>query len=174
MLRSPRIPLPGALTAPFGLALTGVLVGVTTRTLQSLRASPRYNGWLGAEQIGAASWPSGHATAAMTLALCAILAVPAGNRPTAAVAGAMFAVCVSYSQRCPSDLDRNRLWRVHAVLPLALGARVAVVAVAVGLARPGAGARFAADAPGFVVGAGTIATLAIAPALGLARAVRSA
>jgi membrane-associated phospholipid phosphatase len=37
--------------------------------------------------IGEASWPSGHSTAAMALALCAILAAPAGFRALAAIAG---------------------------------------------------------------------------------------
>ena len=82
------------------------LTGWTTRTLKPLLASPRSDEWLG---IAAASWPSGHATAAMTLALCAILAVPARARPTAAVIGAAFAVSVSYSilalgRHFPSDV----------------------------------------------------------------------
>ena len=43
------------------------------------------------------SWPSGHATAAMSLALCAVLVAPRRLRPVAAVVGAGFAVAVSYS-----------------------------------------------------------------------------
>lgn len=74
-----------------------VLTGWTTQTLKPLLASPRYDEWLGTGQISAASWPSGHATAAMTLALCAILAVPARARPTAAALGAAFAISVSYA-----------------------------------------------------------------------------
>ncbi len=74
-----------------------VLTGWTTETLKPLLASPRHDEWLGTGQIAAASWPSGHATAAMTLALCAILAVPARARPTAAAVGAAFAVSVSYA-----------------------------------------------------------------------------
>jgi len=74
-----------------------VLTGWTTQMLKPLLASPRYDQWLGSGQIAAASWPSGHATAAMTLALCAILAVPARARPTAATVGAGFAISVSYS-----------------------------------------------------------------------------
>ncbi len=74
-----------------------VLTGLTTRTLKPLLASPRYDDWLGSGQIAAASWPSGHATAAMTLALCALLAVPGRVRPTAAAVGAAFAISVSYS-----------------------------------------------------------------------------
>jgi len=73
------------------------LTGWTTQALKPLLATPRYDEWLGSGQIAAASWPSGHATAAMTLALCAILAVPARARPTAAAVGAVFAVSVSYA-----------------------------------------------------------------------------
>lgn len=46
---------------------------------------------------GARSWPSGHATAAMSLALCAGLVAPRRLRPIVAVAGAGFAVAVGYS-----------------------------------------------------------------------------
>ena len=36
---------------------------VTTQTLKPLLATPRVEEWLGAGQIAAAAWPSGHATA---------------------------------------------------------------------------------------------------------------
>ncbi len=82
------------------LAILAVLLGanVTTELLKPLLAHPR----LGAEllstpQTAAGSWPSGHATAAMALALCCVLAVPARLRPATAVVGAAFAVAVSYS-----------------------------------------------------------------------------
>jgi membrane-associated phospholipid phosphatase len=74
-----------------------VVTGATTMALKPLLASPRYDDWLGSGQIGPASWPSGHATAAMTLALCAILAVPARARPTVAAVGAVFSISVSYA-----------------------------------------------------------------------------
>ncbi len=73
------------------------VTGWTTQTLKPLLASPRYDEWLGSGQIAAASWPSGHATAAMTLALCGVLVAPARLRPTAGAAGAVFALAVSYS-----------------------------------------------------------------------------
>jgi membrane-associated phospholipid phosphatase len=47
--------------------------------------------------INAASWPSGHATAAMTLVLCALLVAPHRLRPTIAVLGSAFAVAVGFS-----------------------------------------------------------------------------
>jgi membrane-associated phospholipid phosphatase len=47
--------------------------------------------------INAASWPSGHATAAMTLVLCALLVAPHRLRPTIAVLGSAFAVAVGFA-----------------------------------------------------------------------------
>lgn len=70
---------------------------VTTQLLKHALAQPRVAGWLGPEQIGAASWPSGHATAAMTLALCAVLVAAPRWRPPVAVAGGLFALAVSYA-----------------------------------------------------------------------------
>jgi membrane-associated phospholipid phosphatase len=51
-------------------------------------------GW---QPVGAASWPSGHATAAMTLVLCALLVAPGRLRPTIAALGSVFAVAVGFS-----------------------------------------------------------------------------
>lgn len=73
------------------------VTGATTESLKHLLAHPRFSEWLGAGQIGAASWPSGHATASMTLALCAVLAVPQRLRPAVALVGAAFAMAVSYA-----------------------------------------------------------------------------
>ena len=55
------------------------------------------------------SFPSGHATAALTLALCAALAAPARLRPTVIAAGAGLAAAVSYAivslgWHSPSDI----------------------------------------------------------------------
>src|SRR3954449_4721519 len=81
------------------LAITVVLIGsaVMTQPLKPLLAHPRPQEWLGKGQISAASWPSGHATAAMALALCATLAVPALWRPAVATAGGLFAIAVGYA-----------------------------------------------------------------------------
>ena len=51
----------------------------------------------GTPTVGAGAWPSGHATAAMALALCAILVAGARWRPFVAAAGAAFAVAVCFS-----------------------------------------------------------------------------
>jgi len=47
---------------------------------------------LGEVRIGAASWPSGHATAAAALALCAVLVAPERMRLRVGVLGAAFAL----------------------------------------------------------------------------------
>jgi membrane-associated phospholipid phosphatase len=71
---------------------------VTTELLKPLLAVPESHPLLGTvSRHAAVSWPSGHATAAMSLALGLVLAVPARYRPAAAALGALFAVAVSYS-----------------------------------------------------------------------------
>ncbi len=84
------------------LALTiGVILlgaSCTTELLKPLLAAPRPNAiYGGANPVGSVSWPSGHATAAMSLALTCVLAAPGRWRPTVAALGAAFAVAVSYS-----------------------------------------------------------------------------
>jgi membrane-associated phospholipid phosphatase len=74
-----------------------VVTGATTEALKQLLAHPRHADWLAGNQISAASWPSGHSTASMTLALCFVLAVPARLRPLAAAVGSVFAISVSYA-----------------------------------------------------------------------------
>ncbi len=83
-----------------GVALVIVIVifgaNTTTQVLKPLLAAPRPP-VPGIWTIAQASWPSGHATAALSLALCAVLAAPARVRPVVAALGAVFAVAVSYS-----------------------------------------------------------------------------
>lgn len=82
------------------VAISGILLGanLTTQLLKPLLAEPRATSLLGGVSPPLpASWPSGHATAAMSLALCAVIAAPARLRPTVAALGALFAVAVSYS-----------------------------------------------------------------------------
>lgn len=179
-----------------------VATGATTQILKPLLAHPRYSDWLGDGQIAAASWPSGHATASMTLALCAVLAVPARARPTVAAVGAIFAVGVSYSivalgWHFPSDIIGGffvaAMWTLLVVAGLlATAGRVPARAVAafdatgpvrlffgclsllamVVLARPREAADFAFARPSFLIGASAIAALAALLALGFARALR--
>jgi membrane-associated phospholipid phosphatase len=79
-------------------AATTILVGanVTTQVLKPALAHARAIGGTGAH-VSAASWPSGHATASMSLALCAVLVAPARLRPAVATAGAAFSVAVTFS-----------------------------------------------------------------------------
>jgi membrane-associated phospholipid phosphatase len=71
---------------------------LTTELLKPLLAQPRTTACVpGVAYVSPASWPSGHATAAMSLALCVVLAAPARLRPAAAALGAVFTVAVSYS-----------------------------------------------------------------------------
>jgi membrane-associated phospholipid phosphatase len=80
-------------------ALVVILLGAneTTQLLKPLLAGPRGASLLPFASPGTAAWPSGHATAAMSLALCAVIAAPARLRPFVAALGAAFAVAVCFS-----------------------------------------------------------------------------
>ncbi|HEY1713429.1 MAG TPA: phosphatase PAP2 family protein [Solirubrobacteraceae bacterium] len=77
------------------LAIVLLCANETTQLLKPLLAGPRDT--VPGVPIDFASWPSGHATAAMSLALCSVIAVPARRRPAVAALMAGFAVAVSYS-----------------------------------------------------------------------------
>jgi membrane-associated phospholipid phosphatase len=82
--RRPRVALAVAVVLP---AAPGI-----AELLKPLLAHPHDSvGW---QWIGPASWPSGHATAAMTLVLCALLVAPHRLRPLVAALGCAFAVAV--------------------------------------------------------------------------------
>lgn len=76
-----------------GLILLGA--NASTELLKPLLAGPRDTVWR--SPIINASWPSGHATAAMSLALCAVIAAPQRWRPMVAAAMSAFAIAVCYS-----------------------------------------------------------------------------
>jgi membrane-associated phospholipid phosphatase len=80
-------------------AIPVILAGanVTTQLLKPAVAAPRLSEWLGNGQIPAASWPSGHSTASMSLLLCAILVSSPRLRPLVATLGAFLAVGIGYS-----------------------------------------------------------------------------
>jgi membrane-associated phospholipid phosphatase len=85
---------------PVAIAIGVILIGAneTTQLLKPALAHPRAASLLGGEtSVSPVSWPSGHATAAMSLALCLVLAVPGRLRPLTAALGGAFAVAVSYS-----------------------------------------------------------------------------
>jgi membrane-associated phospholipid phosphatase len=179
------------------VAVLLVVTGACTQALKHLLAQPRFEAWLGTNQIGEASWPSGHSTAAMTLALCAVLVAPAALRPAVAVLGGALAAGIGYAVlvlawHFPSDVLGGFLmagtWTAFAVAALraveprreraapaygwGLGAAVAagLAAVVVAAVPRASVALYAAERPMVVLGVLGIAALAGALAAGLARA----
>jgi membrane-associated phospholipid phosphatase len=81
----------------------------TTQVLKPALTDPRIIGLDGAIRIYPGSWPSGHSTASMSLALCLVLVVGPRLRPLAAVLGAGYAIGVGYAlvaggMHLPSDV----------------------------------------------------------------------
>ena len=115
--RRPRVAL------AVGLVLG--LAPLTAETLKPLLAHTHAQ--VGVSEITAASWPSGHATAATALAICAVLVAPQRLRPTVAVLGALFAAGIGFSLlvlawHLPSDVAGGyllgTLWAALAVAGL--------------------------------------------------------
>ena len=77
------------------VALVMSLAPLTAETLKPLLAHPHVQ--IGLAHIDAASWPSGHATAALALVLCAVLVAPARLRPLVTGVGLAFAAAVGCS-----------------------------------------------------------------------------
>ena len=80
-----------------GIAAGVVIVGanVTSQILKPLLENPR--GLYGSYGVAAEAFPSGHATAAMSLALAAVMVAPARLRPLVGCAGAAFALAVGFA-----------------------------------------------------------------------------
>ena len=66
------------------VAVVLVATGGTTQALKHVLDQPRYAPWLPWDPMGN-QWPSGHATAAMTLALCAVMVAPSAWRAVTAL-----------------------------------------------------------------------------------------
>jgi membrane-associated phospholipid phosphatase len=101
------------------------LAPLTSEALKPLVAHPHVQ--IGLVHIDAASWPSGHSTAALALALSAVLVAPAGLRVLVACIGAAFALAVGCSLlmlawHMPSDVLGGylvaSLWMALAVAAL--------------------------------------------------------
>jgi membrane-associated phospholipid phosphatase len=165
--------------------------GATTHLAKHALSTPRVSQWLGPwGQVGNATFPSGHATAAMTLALCGVLVSPPAHRATVALFGGAFAIAVGYATLAltwhyPSDVVAGYLvaglWvsltiavlqRVEHAEPeparpppweplVLLGGVVAVVAAAVVALEANAVSYYAQQRPTAVVGALLIAALAM-------------
>jgi membrane-associated phospholipid phosphatase len=109
-----------------------ILLGAnaTTQILKPALGNPRFVELRHLDAIYPASWPSGHSTAAMSLALCAVLVVGPRLRPLTALLGAGYAVAVGYSLvaigwHLPSDVLGGYL--VAATFALAGAAAVAAL-----------------------------------------------
>jgi membrane-associated phospholipid phosphatase len=165
------------------------LTGATSQVLKHVLAHPRFTSWLGTDQIGTTAFPSGHSTAAMTLALCAVMVAPPALRAVTALLGGAFAVGVGYALlvlawHFPSDVLGGFLvagmWTSLAVAVLhrveepeaarrALweplvpvgGVAALVAAAAIGTRSDGV-AIYALERPTLIAGALAIAALALA------------
>lgn len=81
-----------------GVPLMIVAAVSSAELLKPLIAASRNVDWLTAgAKVHAGSWPSGHATAAMAVALGGVIVAPRALRPLAAALGTVLAVGVSYS-----------------------------------------------------------------------------
>jgi membrane-associated phospholipid phosphatase len=106
------------------------LAPLTAEVLKPLLAHPHAR--VGGVSIGAASWPSGHATAALTVVLCTVLVVPQRLRVLAATLGGAYALAVGCSLlilawHMPSDVLGGylvaTLWMALAVASLRVADR---------------------------------------------------
>jgi len=119
--------------ARLGVAVLAVLglAPLTADLLKPLLAHPHNT--VGGVHVGAASWPSGHATAATALALSAVLVSPAAIRFAVGIIGAIFVLAVSGSLlmlawHLPSDVLGGwfvaAMWMSLAVAVLRLAERL--------------------------------------------------
>jgi membrane-associated phospholipid phosphatase len=81
------------------LAAVAVVAGanLTTQVLKVALAHPRYQSVLGYDQLGPVAFPSGHATAATSIAIAFAFVVPPGWRVAVAVIGACFVLAIGCS-----------------------------------------------------------------------------
>ena len=107
------------------VAAVMALAPLSAETLKPLLAHPHVQ--VGAIHIGAASWPSGHSTAALALVLCAVLVAPARLRPLVAGIGARVRrgrrlraadPRLAHAQRRHRRLPGGGLWAALAVAAL--------------------------------------------------------
>jgi hypothetical protein len=79
------------------VAVVLLATGATTQALKHALAQSRPVDWLGPRQIEDVSWPSGHGTAALTVALCAVVVAPPAWRAVVGLAGCAYAVALAYA-----------------------------------------------------------------------------
>lgn len=156
------------------IAVVLLCANETTQLLKPLLAAPRDPVWW--SPITTASWPSGHATASMTLALMIVISAPARRRPVVAAGAAAFALAVCYSflelgWHYPSDVFGGYLvaatWTMLGIAGVTLYEARRSRAAAAGVVTVGlAGAQAAAGGAG--------GSRAGAPAVGGSRSPASA
>lgn len=162
--RRPRLALVVPLIMTFSV--------MSAELLKPLIGAHRGSDWLvSAPNLTTGSWPSGHTTAAMTLALCGVIVAPRVLRPLAAMLGTALTVGVSYSilvlhWHFPSDvlaglllaatcvaLGVAALWWADARWPARTGRAAISRGVSVGVRHP--------LAPAVVVGVALAAAIAL-------------
>jgi membrane-associated phospholipid phosphatase len=82
----------GRARVALAVVLVMALAPLTAEILKPLLAHPHPR--VGTVHIGAASWPSGHSTAALTVVLCTVLVTPARLRVLVATLGGIYALGV--------------------------------------------------------------------------------
>lgn len=115
--------------ALFVIALVGV-TSVSSQALKSLLSYPRYGGDAVGRILGPDAFPSGHATASMSLAIALVVVMPRRLRPAAALVGTGLALAVSFSVvsmawHFPSDVVGGFLLATGWALVLLAGLRAA-------------------------------------------------
>jgi membrane-associated phospholipid phosphatase len=93
------------------LAALAIVAGanLTTQLFKALLAHPRFQSALGAEQLASNTFPSGHATAAASIAIAFLFVVPRDWRPLTVFCGAALVAAVgcsvmALSWHYPSDV----------------------------------------------------------------------
>ncbi len=112
--------------------LVGLLVAATSvssQLLKALLAYPRSDELINGARVSAEAFPSGHATASMTMAIGLVLVVSPRLRPMAALVGSALALGVSFSVvsmgwHFPSDVIGGFLLATGWTLVLLAGLRV--------------------------------------------------
>jgi membrane-associated phospholipid phosphatase len=103
---------------------------ISSQLLKLLLAYPRYSGMVGGAHVDPAAFPSGHSTAAMSVALAGVLVAPPRARPLAAVLGMGLALSVGLcvvvlGWHFPSDVLGGFLLAGGWTLAIAAGLRAA-------------------------------------------------
>jgi membrane-associated phospholipid phosphatase len=136
------------------LAAATVVAGanLTTQVLKVALAHPRFQPVLGHDQLGPVAFPSGHATAAASIAIAFAFVVPRDLRATVAVLGACFVAAIGCSVlvlawHFPSDVLGGVLVACGWGFAV-LAARRAIARVGGGSGRPALVSSPGADPPG--------------------------